>query len=115
MKRYLIKKQDQVIARNAAMASTFFTRAKGLLGIEKMTEFDALIISPCNSIHTFFMKFNIDVIFINNENKIVKIFENLKPWRMTRTYFTAKKVVELEAGSLKGQLNVGDQLEIINV
>jgi len=115
VKRYQIKHQNDLIAKDAIIADTFLSRAKGLLGLTKIEGFDALIIEPCNSIHTFFMKFSIDVIFVNKENTIVKVFENLKPWRITRTYFTARKVIELEAGTLKGRLHVGDQLEIGHV
>ncbi|MBF0298786.1 MAG: DUF192 domain-containing protein [Oligoflexia bacterium] len=75
--------------------------------------FDGLLIESCNSIHTCFMRFNIDVLFLNKENEIVSIIRNMKPWRITWMYFKAKKVLELNAGIISGNTNVGDKVEII--
>lgn len=106
--------QDKVeVAKEATEATTALTRMKGLMFASDMIGYDALFIKPCNSIHTFFMKFPIDVLFISKEMKVVKIMRNLLPWRMTRMYFTAHQVLELKGGTLDERVKVGDELEVI--
>jgi len=73
---------------------------------------EGLWIIPCPMIHTFFMKFAIDVLFLNRELKVVRVMENLKPWRLSPWVFRAHSVLELAAGHLKGSTQVGDQLQI---
>lgn len=110
-KRYVIKKGDAVISENAGYAKSFSERALGLMFSKDLGDRDGLIIEPCNSIHTFFMNYPIDVIFLDSENKVVKVFSSMKPWRITRMYFTASKVLELMGESLKYPLKKGDQLD----
>jgi uncharacterized membrane protein (UPF0127 family) len=68
------------------------------------------LITSCNSIHTFFMLMPIDVLFLNNEDKVVKIIRNLRPWRMTGIYFKATKVLEMKVGTIPQDLVVGERL-----
>lgn len=97
------------------LAQTMIDRMIGLMGKENMNGFDGLLIKPCNSIHTFFMRFPIDVIFLTKEFKVVKVVENLKPWRMTGIYFSSAQVLELEGGTLKGRVAPGNILEVHGV
>ncbi len=110
--KFVIKKEQEVIASEVELADNFLLRAKGLMFSSGIGDRDGLLIEPCNSIHTFFMNYPIDVIFLSSDNKVVKVFKFLKPWRMTRMYFSASKVLEMVAGSLKTELNPGDQLDI---
>ena len=103
---------DRNLAKRASLADTFMERALGLMFSEDLGDRDALIIEPTNSIHTFFMNYPIDVIFINRDHKVVKVFKKLKPWRMTRMYFTASKAIEFMGGSLTGEISPGEKLEI---
>jgi uncharacterized protein len=80
-----------------ATASTFLSRAKGLLGRKQMKPWDGLYITRCNSIHTHFMRFSIDVIFLNEHNECVRLIENLTPWRWAKEP-QAKDVLELSVG-----------------
>ena len=101
-----------VIATNMKYATSFKDRLIGLMFKERMEGFDGLLIRPCNSIHTFFMKYNIDVIFLNRDNKIVKIVKDLRPWRMTWIKFSADKVLELNSNVVSGDIEVNDTLEL---
>ena len=103
---------DKTIAQRASLADTFMERALGLMFSKDLGDRDALIIEPTNSIHTFFMNYPIDVIFINRDHKVVKVFKKLKPWRMTRMYFTASKAIELMGGTLMSDIQPGEKLEI---
>lgn len=86
------------LAKKVLIADTPFKRMKGLLGRNSFNQAEALIIKPCNSIHTFFMRFPIDVIFVNRQNSIVKTIINLRPWRLTGVYLSADFCIELPAG-----------------
>ena len=112
MKRYQITHEGNILARKAKEAKTFGERLMGLMFLKKMDGYDGLIISPCNSIHTFFMKMNIDVIFLNNKNEVVHIKRSMKPWRMTRMFVGANKVLEFEAGVLGENIKAGDKISL---
>lgn len=102
-----------ILAEEAVIAETFFTRIRGLLGRKEFRAGQALVIKPCNSIHTFFMRFPIDVLFIDKNNKVVSATPALAAFRISKVYFNAAYVVELPAGVLKTTAtSVGDLLEI---
>jgi len=102
-----------VVADNAVIASTFFKRLKGLLGRKSIEKGEALIIQSCNSIHSFFMRFPIDVLFVNKTDKVVAVTNSFAPFRISKIYFTASYVIELPAGSIKAtSTSVGDKIEI---
>ena len=63
-------------------ADTFFSRLTGLMFRKSYDTDKALHITPCNSIHMFFMRFPITVVFVNKENYVLKVVENMKPWKM---------------------------------
>jgi uncharacterized membrane protein (UPF0127 family) len=94
------KTKDTILAENAVLADTFFKRIKGLIGRKEFTKGEALILEPCNSIHTFFMRFPIDVLFVDKDNRIIKAIISLKPFRLTPIYFKANLVVELPYGTI---------------
>ncbi|MDD5431566.1 MAG: DUF192 domain-containing protein [Candidatus Omnitrophica bacterium] len=101
------------LANEVIIAQSFFKKAKGLLGVKEFKEGHALIIKPCNSIHTFFMQISIDVIFVDAANIVVKCIPNLPPFRLSPIYFEASYVIELPAGTInKTQVKTGDCLLI---
>lgn len=66
---------------------------------------------PCQSVHTFFMRFPIDVIFVDSKNSVIKTYHNLKPWRMSGFFFSACFCIELPTGTLTNtNTQVGDHL-----
>ncbi len=81
---------------------------------KELLEADGLMLDPCRSIHTFFMRYSLDIVFINSKNEIIKIIRDLKPWRMTWIYLNACKTLELPAGKLPQDVSIGDRLEVIN-
>ncbi len=87
--------KETLLADKVILANTPFSRIKGLLGKQSLGGSEALIIEPCNSIHTFFMRFAIDVLFLDSQGKVVGIKENMPPFRLSRIYPKAKRVVEL--------------------
>jgi uncharacterized membrane protein (UPF0127 family) len=93
---------EMPIANDLKTADTLLSRTKGLLGRSSLPAGEGLWIKRCNSIHTAFMKFPIDVLFVDKNLKVVSVYENLKPWRITRLHFSASSVIELPAGTLAG-------------
>jgi hypothetical protein len=88
-------------------ADTFFPRLIGLMGKAKIEQ--GLLITNCNSIHTFFMKAAIDAVFISEDNKVLEISFNLKPWKVVLPVSQAKTTLELPAGSAtKMKIKKGD-------
>ncbi len=72
-----------------------------------------MIIVPCQSIHSFFMAFPIDVAFVDKSWRIIDIINAMPPWRASRHYFKARAVIELPAGTLAATgTQVGDLLDI---
>ncbi|HOJ77786.1 MAG TPA: DUF192 domain-containing protein [Bacillota bacterium] len=83
---------------NIRLATTFLTRLRGLMFYQRMPQIDGLLFSPCNSIHTFWMRFAIDVIFMDRSGRILAVYEKLPPNRVTKTIKNAYYVLEAEAG-----------------
>ncbi len=109
------KPSGKTILTQVKYANSFLDRTIGLMFIPEMKGFDGLILEPCNSIHNFFVRFAIDVVFMDRDNKVVKIIRNFKPWRVSGIYLKAKKVLEMEAGKLDSDVQVGDELEVRGV
>ena len=105
--------KQKTIADVVYFADNSFKRMQGLLGKKSLGISEAMIIKPCNSIHTFFMRFPIDVLFVDKHNKVVKIITNLPPFRLSPLCFASQFVVELPVGTIQAtRTSLGDQLII---
>jgi uncharacterized protein len=100
----------EVVASGIEVADTRETRRQGLLGRESIDRSTALILVPCFSIHTAFMKFPIDAIFVDRDGVVVRVVENLAAWRVAAAW-GAHAVIELAGGCVNGcDIRVGDRL-----
>jgi uncharacterized membrane protein (UPF0127 family) len=97
-----------VVANDVELADTPESRRKGLLGRRDLPPSSALILRPCFSVHTAFMPFAIDVVFVRRDGVVVKVARNLMPWRIAAAW-DAQAVVELAAGGA-ADIAVGDRL-----
>jgi uncharacterized membrane protein (UPF0127 family) len=88
------------------------TRRRGLLGLDRMPDGQALIIAPCNAVHTWFMRFPIDLLFVKKTGEIIKRCDSVRAWRMA-VGWRAYAVVELAGGSLDAATARGDVIEIV--
>jgi uncharacterized protein len=100
-----------VVAERAGVADTFWSSFVGLMGKPALPRGEALLITPSSSIHTHFMRFPIDVLYVNKEDEIVGIDRAIKPWRFGRFYKKVRYVIETTGGGTEG-CEVGDQLRI---
>lgn len=86
---------------------------RGLLNRESLCPDEALIITHCQSIHMFFMKFPIDVIFVDSDDWVVGLVLDIKPFCLSPIFWNASYAIELKVGMIeKSRTSVGDKLEI---
>ncbi len=114
MKRLLNKsKSNSQIAGSLRIADSFYLRLKGLMFDRNMAPGSALFFQDCRCIHTCFMNFAIDTIFVDQNFVAKKTFENIKPWRFSQIVWQASSVIELPAGTLKATpVDIGDVLYV---
>ena len=94
-------------------ADTSRSRRAGLLKKSGLGKGEGLWILPCEAIHTFFMKFDIDVLFLDKNRRVVKVVNRMPPWRMSMSW-RARSVLELPAGTIaETGTGRGDLLEVI--
>jgi hypothetical protein len=98
--RLVNRRTGAVLADRVERATSFWQRLRGLMGRGALAEGSALSIEPCNGIHTFFMRFPIDAVFLDRERRIVRAIQSMPPYRSTRLYRSVVQVVELPAGTL---------------
>ena len=98
------------VAASTRLADTFWTSFVGLMGAPQLPASEALLITPSSSIHTHFMRFPIDVLYVNKDDVIVGIDRGVKPWRFGHFYKGVRYVVEMTAGGALG-CEVGDRIE----
>ncbi|HEY2014879.1 MAG TPA: DUF192 domain-containing protein [Bryobacteraceae bacterium] len=101
-----------VLAQAAELADTSAKRRTGLLKHERLEPGDGLWIVPCESVHTFFMKFPIDLVYLDKQKKVRKVRHAVPAWRLSADLF-AHSVLELPAGTLRQTgTERGDELAI---
>lgn len=111
MLRVLNETKGTVVAEQLRVADNFWSRFWGLMGRRALPEGHGLLLRPSFSIHTAFMRFAIDVVFLDRENRVVKVVPELKPFRVTVGLGGAHSALELPAGTAaRVQVRPGDQL-----
>lgn len=95
------------------IADSFLLRLRGLMGRKKLPKATGLLLAPCNSVHMCFMRFSIDVVYLNRDNTIIKVVKNLRPWIGLSMCRSACAALELNAGEAERcGCEVGKQLII---
>lgn len=110
--RLRVDRLDGPLATHLEGAFDSATRKRGLLGRHAFAEGGAMIIAPSSAVHTWFMKFPIDVVFAARDGRVVKIASRVRPWRIA-VGWGAYAAIELPAGTAERcGLLVGDRLRI---
>ncbi|WP_375051674.1 DUF192 domain-containing protein [Virgibacillus sp. JSM 102003] len=104
----------QLIAGDVQSAYSFWKRLKGLMFVKSLPDDLAMHIAPCSSIHTFFMKSRIDILYLNDKYEIVGMEENLASGKIGKRFSKVRSVVELPAGKIKtSAVNVGQAVDFV--
>lgn len=106
-----VYRQSQPVIAQAWRTTTMFERMRGLLGRPELKSGEALIIEPCNAVHTFGMTYPLDIVFVDAKGKVLKLCSQLPKLRMAKS-FGARMTIELAAGEAERiGLAIGDQLQ----
>lgn len=100
----------RVVCARCALATTFWTRFRGLMGRASLAQDEGMLFRPGGSIHMFFMRFPIDVVFLDRDRTVVGVRHELRPWRVAGAR-RAVAALELPAGAAaEAGIEVGDVL-----
>lgn len=99
------KGKNHLIAERIFIADDIISRAKGLMLQKELKEKHAVLLYPCNSIHMFFMRFPIDVIYADKNLNVIKTIKGIKPWKIDLGHKKAVYTIELPAGTLNFKPN----------
>ena len=111
MSALVVERTGAVLCERVERADTWRSRLRGLLGRDGLAPGVGLLLDPCNSVHTFFMRFSIDVAFLDAQGLVVALSPRLSPWRATRVHLRARTTLELAAGALEAcGVRIGDRL-----
>ena len=102
-----------LLAAHARMADTFWARGRGLIGKRPLRPGEALILRPCKGVHTWFMAYPIDVVYVDGADRVLDLDQEMRPWRLGRPRPRARYVIELPAGTIRRTgTRVGDRLRV---
>ena len=106
--------KNKALIDSGRVADNSWTRLKGLIGVKEMQDGDGLLIKPCKGVHCMFMSIPIDVLYLDQEDRILDVDENMQPNSFGKIKKGCKYVIELPAGVVKRTgTNAGDQLEVV--
>ncbi len=98
--RVINRTRDVLLADTVIMADSFIPRLVGLLGRLGLPPGWCLVLKPCRSVHTMFMSFPIDILFVNRDDRVVKMVHSMPPFRFSPIVRESCLAVELPAGTL---------------
>lgn len=91
-------------------ADRLFSRIKGLLGRRTLGPGQGMWLIPCKQVHTAFMRFALDVVFLDRNLEVIAMYSGLAPWRVTRFFLQAHSVLEASGGALLRRIDSGHRL-----
>jgi len=102
-----------IVANQLEAAFERETRNKGLLGRTGLSDGHALVIAPCNGVHTFFMKFTIDVFFVAKDGTVRKVSPGLRPWRIAFSPRSFAVIEMADGAAARADVRAGDILAVV--
>lgn len=107
------KTKKQVVATEVLIADTFMTRLLGLMGKASFAKEKAMLFKGHPSVHTCFMRFPIDIVFLDKDMRVTEVTENLKPWRFTSIFkFQNKYCIEFTSNKISTKISTGDLIDV---
>ena len=111
--RVFNRTRDAPLMTQGRVADTFWLRLRGLLGAAPLQEGEGLVLVGEKSIHTFFMGFPIDVVYVNKSGQVIRADSNMRPYRIGPFITQSAYVLEMPVGVIKrSNTCAGDQLEL---
>lgn len=105
--------KNVTLVERGRVADNRWTRLKGLIGVTDLPKGDGLLITPCRGVHCLFMSIPIDVLYVDNLDRVVAVDANMQPNAMGRPQKGSRYVIELPAGMAQETgTSVGDQLQV---
>ena len=116
--RVLNRSKGTVLCERLEVAESMAAQSRGLLGRDDLAPGAGMLFEgswlPLMWMHMFFMRFAIDIVFLDKSNRVLRIDHSLKPWRVSSMVFGARRALELEAGAaVRSSTTEGDQLDIV--
>jgi uncharacterized protein len=106
----LLKEDGTVVCERCILARSMFARMRGLLGRRSLAPEEGMLLRPASSVHTWFMRFPIDVVFLDRNLTVLRVVPALRPWRAAWKW-RSSSVLELAAGeSERRGIRAGDTL-----
>ena len=113
MPRIINETRGSEVARDVRLADGVWSRFWGLMGRRSLPDEAGLLLKPSSSIHTAFMRFPIDIVFLDRSLRVVKVVPHLKPFRLSIAFGGAHSALELNAGAAaRAGVEAGDQLAL---
>jgi len=110
---YQITLNDQTLLQHCEYERSLWFRFCGLMLTPELRAGHGILLKPCNSVHMFFMRYALDIIFLDKDMRILRICHNLKPWHISPIVWKADSVLECPAGLAEQHgLDIGDELEL---
>jgi uncharacterized membrane protein (UPF0127 family) len=108
----VVGSDGRVVCERCGVADSFASRLRGLLGRRELPRGEGLLISPSASVHTFFMRFVVDVVFLDRSLRVVGVSRDIRPWKLTGRR-GARHALELPAGESEERgIRIGEQLTL---
>ncbi len=105
--------RQSVLGDRIGIADTTLTRFVGLMGRGSLAPGHGLLIRPSNGVHTLWMRFSIDVLLLDREHRVLSVYGNLRPFRITAINWKASTALELPSGTIAlTNTQLGDQLQL---
>jgi len=105
--------RQTLLAERVRVARSLWSRTRGLLGTRELPEGEGLLIQPCGSIHSFWMRYAFDALFLNRNGEVVYAISRMRPFRASRLVLSAHSVLELPAGAIEATATThGDRVRV---
>ena len=107
--------RNAVLGEKVRLAESLAARAIGLLATPSLQPGEGLWLKPCTSVHSFFMRYPIDIVFLDADHTVLSC-QTLTPWRFSRWFSKSRSVIELPAGTVQRSVtSAGDRIEFMGV
>lgn len=108
--------RNDSVAERVRLANTWWTRLRGMLGHPEPAPGEGMLLSPCQSVHMYWMKYPLDVVFLAPDGRIVEAYHGLAPSKRSHWHRDADRALELRAGTLADTgTQIGDRLELRSI